>query len=272
MAMSIGQRWVSGGRYRKVGYYKRYNNPGGSGNELKYWDFTTDIGGSSEPQNFITGTAGSNGPIFVNGAGASNKSLVLIPGGSTQNFRIGQKVSLKSVHLKIDCNMTGFSAAALPVTTRTTNNVYFIIVIDHQCNGTVPTFEEVFQDPTDSTGTLAQRLQNWFRRLDRSSRYTILKIKKIRLVRPGTSVIHTVAGPATTHYMQGPTTNWKWNKKLNGLVIEYQDSINTAGPPVSYPLSKVCCNNLIMFAVADQTLDTTSQVTCKVNGRIRFIG
>jgi hypothetical protein len=54
-------------------------------------------------------------------------------------------------------------------------------------------------------------------------------------------------------------------------IIEYQDSVNE--PDGSYSMSKVCCNNLILFAFVRLNNATVGRrVALQGNGRIRYVG
>jgi len=258
------------GKRRRVGNYGRY---GGEGGETKYWDMTAKIGDTAAGEmGIISNPNGSAVGILWNGASAGNNSMCLIPGGSNQNQRIGQKVRVTSLDLDLILKFNQHDHQNVNGDTTINQTLHFLLLIDRQANGTAPNVSEVMQDPTVSTGTNPLTASQWFRRLDRTGRYTILWNKGYTFRRTDPQVL-TLSGAIAPNinYPEEVVRHVRKHFKLDEI-IEYQDSVNTTGPPVSYPLSKVCCNNIVLYCYADIDNTGACQMLVRANARLRFIG
>jgi len=259
--------WKSNGKYRRVGNYGRYSGTGAQ--EHKYWDFTFDAGGDGADQSLPNSTSGTFKPLYVNDAGANNESLCLIPAGSDQNSRIGQKVRLLTLDLRINVLLPANTTVG-GTAMHDGNVLHLALIMDHQANGTVPDYNEVFQNPTGTTGTDTTNCVDWFRRLDRTGRYTVLWNKSYLCNRAGGGGYSPTAGGYDVHMSEHNCRQMDKHFKLD-TIIEYQDSVNE--PDGSYSMSKVCCNNLILFAFVRLNNATVGRrVALQGNGRIRYVG
>ncbi len=119
----------SKGRFRKVGVYGRYNRGFGKNRELKWLD--TVIAGVN-----LTQTGGTN---------VSN-CLNVLPQGLNASERIGNKVTVKSIAVKMR-----YQLASSIGTAATFNRFKVALVLDRQANGVTAPWDECFEDQTVDT-------------------------------------------------------------------------------------------------------------------------
>lgn len=142
--MGPGPMVVKPGFTRTVGAYKR-SIPGNI--EKKYYDAT------------ITQAADSSAGVII-------PSLNLIAQGTTDQLRIGNKVNIRNINLKIHCYMDN-QVALQPV-----NGMWrMILYVDKQCNGATAAVTDIL------------KTADWqsFRNMDQVDRFIILKDKVYQL-------------------------------------------------------------------------------------------
>lgn len=137
-------------------------------------------------------------------------TLNLIRAGSSFFNRIGRKIELKSVHLKLQ---------VLPVRTRTIGDFgRILLVYDSQSNGAVPAISDVLQD-TDESGTNVTDCYS-SANLNNRDRFRILADWKIPLpaitVTAGVITNPGVSDPIT------PTYHIERYVKLKGLITQFK--------------------------------------------------
>lgn len=120
------------GRYRKTGFYGRYNSNRGV-SELKFLDRVIPAITISAPGDIL------------------NILPLLIPENTTPSGRIGRKLVVKSIAFRIHINLDSNNNAVHDI-------VRIICLIDKQCNGAQPALAEIFQ--TVNTATSFYNLQN----------------------------------------------------------------------------------------------------------------
>ena len=125
---------IQKGYYRGVGFY---------GVEKKFLD--TDVQGS-----FLTG----NGTIVP--------SLNIVPQGTNQSERIGRKIYIHNIRLRMTLTNTGTDF------NNTDAIVRIILYIDHQANGAAATGDEILDN------TIGPNLLDNFRNLAQQERFTVL--------------------------------------------------------------------------------------------------
>ncbi len=123
-------RWGSGyaprgryrGRQRTGGYYGRYNrtrrNPTP---ELKFHDIAT-----------IDAVIASGGVI--------TSGLITIPQGTTENERIGRKLTIRKIGMKIRINLAEQTSDG-----STEDTVRLMLILDKQCNGAAPAILDILE-------------------------------------------------------------------------------------------------------------------------------
>lgn len=179
-----------------------YGRPRG---EIKYWDVVHS--------NYAIDTT----PEVVT-------SLNLIPQGTTDQTRIGNKIRIVKIHFKGS------------ITWSATNDIRFgevrlVLVLDTQANGANPAWADIF----DSSGQAVDQ----FRNIDNSERFKVLKEFKKR---PVSFMYDTVN--ANVH---ATMTILKFNKKCD-IPIHYS---STTGA-----ITEVRSNNLVLLAVSNNGDDT----------------
>lgn len=184
--------------------------------EIKYWDVVHS--------NYAIDTT----PEVVT-------SLNLIPQGTTDQTRIGNKIRITKIHFK---GSVSWSA---------TNDIRFgevriVLVLDKQANGANPAWADVF----DASGQPVDQ----FRNMDNSERFMVLKEFKIK---PGAFMYDTVN--ANVHASMNIL---KYNKKCD-IPVHYSSTTGAIG--------EVKSNNLVLLAVSNNGDDTH---VLNGNWRIRY--
>jgi len=109
------------GYYRKVGNYGRFQGSGGT--EYKVFD-----------QSF-SGTLDSTGEVLQNGGAVSTGLNIGIAQGTSESQRIGTKICVKSVYIRLSLTLADDSAS---------DSYRFALVLDKQANGAYPTYSDVY--------------------------------------------------------------------------------------------------------------------------------
>lgn len=121
--------------------------------ELKWFD-TAD-----------TGTFGTTLVSIMN----TNDTLNAIGQGSGASQRIGDKVIIRAIQMRMTVRSTGAITTAedeAPLVVRV------IMIVDHQCNGALPLVADILEDTTD--------VNSW-REMTTTSRFTVLMDKQITM-------------------------------------------------------------------------------------------
>lgn len=280
-AFGYGSRSSGKGYTRKVGYYGRYpakharkswKYGGGTihpGNELKYFDTGAQLTATTD---FVDAGAES-GVFFVAtvGSGGSGRSLNLINSGSSQFNRIGVKVWIRSVHLRIKWEQEGNQRSATDFSSmtnwdKTTNNMMWIwVVLDRQANGANATFGDVFQDPTASSTTVAAALPQWYRNIERVSRFKILHKGCYPMIRANSDAVWNGTNVIAAMWDQAQIPI-ELDIPVNEIV-EYQDADGS-----DTTMNKVCCNNITVFVGGNYESSTPRAIKADINARTRFYG
>jgi len=163
-------------------------------------------------------------------AGAVLDSLLLIPQGTTDKKRIGNKIMVKNVNLKgafsLDDQNTGIPYSGI---------IRVIVFIDKQCNGVAAGVADILE---------ATEIYAW-RNMDQVDRFTILKDKIYRVPCAPCNDLHT-----------GPNLiPWKMGFKLN-LPVHYS---STTGA-----ITEIKSNNIGLLYVTDGSFLNVSAGSARV--------
>lgn len=239
------------GYTRTVGNYGRYSGPKA---ELKWQDqvFETDHAlilpnNSATNSSVICYIAPGLGPT-------SGLSLNLIGAGTGANQRIGRKITLRHVEIKLRCILKpqaitmDASDKGLGVRFR------WVVLIDHQCNGTDIDVNDVFGSPASTVAASdATNITNTFsyRQLANLKRFTILHDRVFQyhpkvMQSEYTNVTPSVPNSANFD-IEGTQISKSFSSALN-LPIEFA---TWAGTPA---IADVRSNNLISFLLVDSSL------------------
>ncbi len=222
-ASQYRSRWgnvIQNGRVRTGGFYGRYSHQH-SKPELKFRDLNTVLA-----------------PVPTGGS-IANVSLLLIAAGSGESQRIGRKIVVKKVSIKLEwiflATATSGAAHALG---------RFILYVDKQANGAAATVADILDTP--ALGVLA------FRDLENVNRFKILADRSYN-VTPNCG-----AGDGTTNIYTGGYTNDEIHVNLN-LPVEYSDPVGV--------LTEIKSNNIGILLISHG-----GNVSCRYRTRVRFEG
>lgn len=168
-----------------------------------------------------------------------NTTLLQIPQGTGMSQRIGKRVTLKSIDMKIYVeNATTAGAVA--------SQFAWALVLDKQCNGSLPNNSAVFAGPGTTSGS--HKLALCRPEMENSLRFRILKRGVVSFPNPGNGASGDQKFPKLIQF----------HKKLN-LTLDYN---GTTGD-----LSELRSNNLILWVGVTQT---THAVTMYASYRLRY--
>lgn len=166
----------------------------------------------------VTGSSKSFAPelkaLDTNGHGSivplltstNHTQLLNIPFLGTERYqRIGRKINIKKVHVKIAIT------APTPTATQVPEDLLFLLVWDKE-GGPIPNLANIIQD-ISANGTAVTDVYS-YNNLDETGRFTILKRKNVPLRVCGTL---TGALPCNGAEFQATQDNlfWEWNLKTN---------------------------------------------------------
>ncbi len=198
--------------------------------ELKYFD------------SFDTGTLGATLAPIMNADTSMNSPAQ----GTTALTRIGDKIIVRSINLRLTFRQPPTTATVLGTTAG--NLVRVILLIDHQCNGTVPTVGDILTTTTDT---------NSFREMQTTARFTVLMDKFIVF-----NPIVTIDTPATPDWTVGGITKQCTFYKKTSLLCQFDSS--SAGS-----IGSQTNNALLLYAFTDTT---TIAINYDWWCRVRFVG
>ncbi len=212
------------GFLRTGGFYGRYNGRTRRTREVKFRDY---------PIPLITVT-GSGVELLETGL----TSLQSIKEGTGQSDRIGRKIILKSIGIRLDFELNA------GITSDSAHDVIrVVLVLDRQANGAAANFSDIF-NTTD---------HNSFRDLDNPTRFTVIWDKVFSLN------ARTAVGNGTNNIWADLVRNIRYYKRFNIPVI----FSGTTGA-----ITEIKQNNLMLWAVSKHggTRMTQGRI------RVRFIG
>lgn len=199
----LDARMLTPGYTRIGGNFGRYRNPSGAGKEKKFRD------------TLVAGTTISATGVIL------NTSINLVPQGDAPNQRIGRKIWIKSIYMKML-----FESPQGSNNVGTTENIRLIVYVDMQTNGAVATIATLFQTTDFQT----------FRNLENSGRYKTLFDKTICINRhAGAGASVTVNGWARMCVLK------KWFKRFKKPIPVMFDGATGA-------LTEICCQNIGLAA------------------------
>jgi len=167
------------------------------------------------------------GPNLANAsAGLIAGSLNLVPAGTTDTTRVGNKITITNVNIKCFFNQDDIGAAVPGGF-----NMRMILYIDKQANGAVATVGDLL------TSTTIQS----FRNMTQLERFEILKDQTCRCVPVVTNVLHS---DDTYHY-------FTWSKRVNVPVY----FSGTTGA-----ITEIRSNNIGILFIADRATANIGQI------------
>lgn len=174
-----------------------------------------------------------------------SQSLNLIQQGVTDDGRIGREVTLQKVQIKGHMHMKTFNYVPAQ------HYVRFIVYLDTQCNGTVPTIDQIINDASVNALPMAG-----FYNLDEIERFVILKDE---IIRP-----ETVSGYFNTIAPQNVPveTITPFNYNINNLNVP----LNFTGSGATLP--DVRNNNIGILAFSSDPASNVNQLDFQT--RIRY--
>lgn len=222
-------------------------NMSGTAQESKYFDYVASV-------NWPAGAGvGQQWKIMETTGSAPEKYAYLnyIAGGTSVNNRIGNKIHIKKLVVKLHVK---FMLQAAYDNTSGENNqkIKFALILDQQANGGVPT-----TFPWDTTTAPATLDFMAFTKAD-NTRFRILKTKVIQ--RQSYPYVNAAGSalelPANIHEL-----TLKHKFAGDGLVMTFDS--NTAGVPRDNALYLVACSNLDNVGAANVDLDVLSRLYFK---------
>lgn len=254
------------GYTRIAGNYGRYSGPKA---ELKWQDqvFQTDHASIA-----ATNAAQDSGAIVWLAPAVSptsGLSLNLIAAGTGANQRVGRKVTLRHVEIKLRLNMKSQNVTIDATDKALGVRFRWVVLIDHQCNGTDLTVNSVFGQPgSTAVANGGTGVTNTFsyRQLANLKRFTILHDRVFNWQPKCIQAEYSNATPSvpseTNFFVEGGQISKSFSSALN-LPIEFATS---AGTPA---IADVRSNNLISFVLIDSHYD---QVNFRADGvaRVRY--
>ena len=224
-----------------MGSYGRYYGASANGKEVKYLDSVTNT----------TGLAVGDTIELL------DPSLDLIE-GVRPSQRIGRKIFLKSLQLKL--NVTMQSGSDAPPSDSGAFNYTLLIVKDSQCNGVTATLAEIFQTLDASQPEMWQLA---FNNLENSGRFKTL-LKKQIIINSRTLIVNPGSGTAPDdEQFSGWTRNFSYNLKIP-CVINYS---GTTGNTIERR-----SNNIVGFLIHNLTRpgQFSSGSAAEVNAHMRI--
>lgn len=234
---SIGPR--NRGFVRTGGIYGRFQP---RGPELKYFDTPLELDmDPSERNRFVTSSNGTTG------------YLLYIPQGTAANQRIGRKITVKSIYIRLHITslpFKGLSAVAPETDLSLVDNRFVVyLMLDKQANGALPPSSDIF-NPVTIRGAL--------RKLENSERFQVLATMQSDSKKRTPTIVPN--GPAFDVHSPAEVQYHELYKRVN-IPIEYN---GPSGDP-----AEVRSNNLFL---AYGCLDTFSPVTGSIDAPMTAIG
>lgn len=164
-------------------------------------------------------------------AGIVLPSLCLLPQGTTDQKRIGNKVTIRNINLHLSGSLDDQGTGVF------SDGCYRVIVfIDKQCNGAAAAVTDILNTANISS----------FRNMDQVDRFTILKDKMYVLPCRSTNVLHTIS----------PLIRVNWSKKCN-IPVHFS---STTGA-----ITEIRSNNIGILFISNTVNENTGGIA-----RIKF--
>ncbi len=152
-------------------------------------------------------------------------NLNLIPQGVTEITRIGRKIFVKVINLRLSFILSPQTSVQVPATSR----VRFLLIQDKQCNGALPATTDILETADEMS----------YLNLANQSRFRVLKDWLETMDSPGGAGDGSVAND-----WSGKQHVFKYHKKCN-IPIEFN---STTGA-----VTEITSNNIIVLALANNT-------------------
>ncbi len=221
---------IDPGFTRKEGFYGRYNYGAGS-TELKFFDV------GQQDQN-----ATNTGTIV--------ESVNNISQGVNESQRVGRKATVKSIHMRFDCNLTSRNNIANPPPGDT---IRIMVYWDKQTNGDAATVNNLL---ADDPGTAGRSYRSWSN-LNNKGRFVTLMDKFIT-INPQNYTTDTSGDPPVIDYSKGNEYHWcEFHKKVN-IPIEFSGSTGNQ--------QEIRTNNIGVLFITHNDV-----ITVDWNSRIRYV-
>lgn len=216
------------GYTRQSGYYGRYNgiNRQSGFRELKFFDHPDS---RSMPDSW------------------SQTNLNKIPQGVGQSERIGRKVTIKSLYVHWLCTKPSTTDPGL-----TDDAFALVIVLDKQCNGSVPSASSVFSALPGTPGV------NQFMNLENSNRFRILHRVNMNLT--SMAGANAFAASGTGNHTYGSVSKIGHISLKNLTIPILFDADESTGE-----ISTIRSNNIIFFYTSESGL-----VDIEFTSRLRY--
>lgn len=173
------------GYLRTAGFYKQF-----TGSERKYFD-----------TNIIDASISSSGEVLT--------SLNLVPQGTTPVTRIGQKITIKSIHMHFLFTRNGGDDQTAAEATDCAK-IRVLVYIDKQANGAAPAVTDILDTATGGFQA--------FNNLANRQRFLILKDKNLTL-----GVRACAAGSTSGFFVPDSVQTWNWHKKCS-IPVEFSST------------------------------------------------
>lgn len=168
----------------------------------------------------IVNTADVSGGVVLN-------SLCLIPQGTTDQTRIGNKITIKNINLRGYASNDDVAGAAYGG-----GHIRIILYIDKQANGATAGVTDILK----TTNGIAS-----FRNMDQVDRFVILKDKVVKVPILSTNALHT----GTDNKI------WKMNIKCN-IVVHYSSTVGA--------ITELRSNNIGLLYIADKATINAAEI------------
>lgn len=172
--------------------------------------------------------------------GTISGAVLNIAEGSSDVTRVGNKITVTNVNVRIHFNVADMTTAAFQ-----NRNVRFILYIDRQANGSAPQPTEIISIP----GGISEKS---YRNLDNLDRFVILRDKFIHLPMISTNALHTLTGPSPVY---------TFNKKVE-CAVHYNGATGA--------LTELRSNNIAFLLVPDVPV-TAQAISFTSLTRIKYI-
>lgn len=255
------------GYTRTVGNYGRFQGVGKP--ELKWFDTATAT--TLVTLSAVNVTGDSSGVVWlVPGTNpTTQKSMCLIGAGSGASERIGRKVTLRHLESKLSVRIKSQLLSLLAGDAAPSIRFRWVVVIDHQCNGTDMSEKQLFASINSfAAGGGGTQVCNTYspRNLANLKRFTVLCDKVFVWTAKSIQSEYSNATPSvassTNYVIEGGQIDKSFKTVLN-LPIEYDLS---AGVPA---ITNVRSNNIVGFLLCDASSEVV-QVNAYSHNRLRY--
>jgi len=251
-----GGTWKRAGRQGVSGGYTRYSSLysgrfRGSGAELKFKDtcMFKDAAQDIQTAGGVMGTE-EDPDLGIN----------FVAQGPAAYQRVGSRFSIKELHVKGEFERLPIDDGLANTEQLQEMRCRVAIVLDKQCNGAYPTYDQVFNDDVGIVGAGNSSSVDWFQRVENNKRFLVMWDKTIKLRAP----YQSTDGDAVDEKMVMGGAIASFQKKLvfkSPIVIEMGST--------EAEVTNVKSNNIICCVAADQS-NASYGPTTRVMTRILF--